>query len=97
MADRKPGWEAQKNLARMILHDRQERRKVLFRMVMTALLMMAAGLWVIDGWLEQNPWRFLMWWAGCGFLTVIVLLFALYDALAVIREERAKLRNRDDD
>ncbi len=97
MAHRNSGWESQKNLARMILRDRGERRKLLFRMLMAALLIMAAGLWLIDGWLSENPWRFLLWWGGCGLLTIIVLVFALYDALAVIREEREKFKDSGKD
>ena len=78
-------------LARMILHDRTERRKMLGSMLMGALGMMAVGLWVIDGWLMEGPVRFLLWWGACGVVTVVVLLFAIYDMLAVIREEREKL------
>ena len=59
---------------------------------MLALLWMAAGLWLIDDMLARNPWWFLLWWGGCAVLTCGVLLFALYDALAVWREERQKHR-----
>jgi hypothetical protein len=51
---------------------------------------MAAGLWLIDRWLAENLWYFLGWWAFCGLNTLVLILFALYDALAVIREERGK-------
>jgi hypothetical protein len=49
-------------------------------------------LWGIDGWLGQSPLRFIIWWLGCAALTIIIMLFALYDALAVIREERSRTR-----
>lgn len=78
-------------LARLILKDRKMRRRLLARMLLTALGLMAAGLWLIDGWLAGNPWRFLLWWGGCAVVTLVVILFALYDALAVIREEREKI------
>jgi peptidoglycan biosynthesis protein MviN/MurJ (putative lipid II flippase) len=97
MAEWKAGWEAQKGIARVILRDRGERRKILFRLLLTALLMLPAGLWLIDGWLEASVWRFAIWWAGCGLLTVVVVLFALYDALAVIGEERAKMKGREEE
>ena len=77
-------------MARAILHDRAERRKWLGRMTLLPLGMMAAGLWVIDGWIGQSLWLMLFWWGGCALATCVVLLFALYDALAVIREERGK-------
>jgi hypothetical protein len=92
MADGKDGWTDSKLIARAILHDRAARRKLIGRILLTALLLMAAGLWLVDGFLAKNPWWFVLWWGGCAFLTCVVMLFALYDALAVIREERDKNR-----
>lgn len=89
-----PGsWSDSKGLARAILHDRKERRKWLGRMVLLPLLMLALGLWACDDWIWQSPWRVLFWWGGCLLATGVVILFALYDALAVIREERTKSRS----
>lgn len=89
MAGKKPTpWTNSTGLARAILHDRAERRKWLAYMVLVPLGMLAIGLWVIDAWIWQNLWRVLFWWGGCAIATCIVILFALYDALAVIREER---------
>lgn len=81
-------WSASKGLARGILRDRGLRRKAMARSLALLLAVFATGLWVIPGWLDDSIWRFVLWWGGCAFLTVFVLLFALYDALAVIREER---------
>lgn len=88
MAAQRTGWENCKGIASAILQDRSARRKVIARLLMISLLMMAAGLWWIDGWLAVDLWRFLIWWAGCAGLTCFVMLFALYDALRVLREER---------
>ena len=94
MKERKPGsWESSTGLARAILRDRAERRKWLMRMTLEPLGMLAVGLWVLDGWIWQSPWRVLFWWGGCALATCVVLLFALYDALAAVREERAKGRS----
>ena len=92
MAAEKTGWNDCEGIARAILHDRPARRKVIGRMVLLALLVMAAGLWIVDDWLASSPWLFLLWWGGCAALTCVVMLFALYDALAVIREERERHR-----
>jgi hypothetical protein len=92
MAANKTGWRDCKSIARAILHDRAARRKIIGRMLITALLMMAVGLWLIDGWLASDVMFFTLWWAACAGLTCMVMLFALYDAMAVIREERAKQR-----
>jgi hypothetical protein len=92
MAAGNTGWNDCKGIARAILHDRAARRKIIGRMVLAALLMMAAGLWLLDEWLASSPWLFLLWWGGCAALTCLVMLSAVYDALAVIREERGKKR-----
>ncbi len=65
----------------------------MFRMTLVPLGMLAVGLWVIDEWIWKNPWRVLVWWGGCAVATMVVIVFAVYDALAVVREERAKTRS----
>jgi hypothetical protein len=83
-------WRRSKDLARAILRDRAERRRWMFRIALVPLLMLAAGLWWIDEWLMRDAVRFLCWWGACGLATVILMLFAVYDALCVIREERGR-------
>ena len=93
-----PGpWNASTHLARAILSDRKERRKWLGRLIMIPLLMVGVGGWVIDEWIWADPWHVFFWWGGCMSLTLMVVLFAAYDALAVVREERAKNRRDADD
>lgn len=84
----KEHWQADKELARAILADRGMRRRMLAAGLVIALAMVVLGLWVIPGWLEQEWWRFALWWGGCGLVTVWLLLFALYDALVSLREGR---------
>lgn len=57
---------------------------------MLTISWMAVGLWVIPGWLGESAWRFIIWWGVCGVLAIILMVFALYDSLAVVREERDK-------
>ncbi len=91
MSEKKPdSWNNSSTLARAILHDRAERRKWLGGMTLVPLGMMAVGLWVIGDWIWESPWRVLFWWGGCAVATVVVMLFAIYDVFAVIREERGK-------
>ncbi len=85
-------WDSSTGLARAILHDRKERRKWLAYMTLVPLGMIGIGLWGISEWIVGNPWRMLLWWGGCALATLVVILFALYDVLAVIREER---KNRE--
>jgi hypothetical protein len=92
MGDGKSDWNDSKLVARAMLHNRTARRTIIGRMVMAALFLMVAGVWLVDGWLAKNPWCFLLWWGGCALLSCAVMLFAVYDALAVFREEREKHR-----
>jgi hypothetical protein len=92
MADNKNDWEDSKLIARAILHGRTSRRKTIGSILLFALLWIATGLWIIDEWLASKPVWFFLWWAASAVITLVVMLFALYDALAVIREERNRHR-----
>ncbi|WP_411827944.1 hypothetical protein [Luteolibacter sp. AS25] len=83
-------WESSKGLAKAILHDRGMRRKWMARWLFFTLMWLAFGLWIIDGWLEESALRFAGWWIFCTFLAIILVIFALYDSLSVVREERDK-------
>lgn len=92
MADGKSDWNDSKMVARAVLHDRSARRRILGWMVMVAFLQIVGGLWLVDGWLSKSPLFFLLWWGGLALLSLGVMLFAVYDALAAFREEREKHR-----
>lgn len=81
-------WGRSKQLARAILHNRKERRRWMTRFLAVALAWLAIGLWVIDGWLAENAIRFVIWWLLCGGMALMLMVFALYDSIAVAREER---------
>ena len=94
MAERKPsGWSVCKGMAREILRDRAQRRLLMGQLLMLALGLMAAGLWLLDHWLSANPWRFFLWWMACAMITCATMLLALYDLGAVLREQRARPRS----
>lgn len=88
MNERPSDWQSSKGIAKGILHDRTLRRKAMARSLALLLAVFAIGLWAIPGWLQENLWRFVIWWGGCGLLAIFVVLFALYDVMRVIREER---------
>jgi Mg2+ and Co2+ transporter CorA len=75
-----------------ILNDRTTRRKWLSYAAFLMLGLFACGLWGIDQWLAKSAWRFGIWWIGVMCWTCVVMLFALYDALKAIREERDKMK-----
>ena len=80
-------------LARMILHSRGMRRKVLFRLLIVLLLIVVLGAWPLAGWLAQSVWLFLIWWGVSMVYCLCVILLAIYDMAAVVREEREKSRD----
>ncbi len=93
-------WSTSKALAAGMLHDRAVRRNLMTRLLVAVLAILALGNWAIADWLGANIWRFVLWWGACALLTGFLLLLALYDALAVVREERDRLKKqltRDDD
>lgn len=83
-------WEADKLVAKGLLANRRSRRKALTLFASLMLGMFALGLWGIDGWLKEHALRFGIYWAACGLLCLFVMMFALFDALAVIKEERER-------
>lgn len=87
-------WENSKGLARAILRDRRERRKWMGRWLLATVGWMAAGLWAIEGWLGGSVWRFVGWWGICGGMAVGLMIFALYDAVAVVREDGGDMGGR---
>jgi len=83
-------WETDKRVARSMLRNREQRRKIMARLLLVSLGLMAGGLWLVDGFLKTRPWFFLLWWGACALVTCMTMVMALYDVLAVIREEREK-------
>ncbi len=81
-------WDSSKGIAKAILHDRGMRRKWMARWLMATIAWFAVGLWVIDEWLGDSAVRFLVWWGLCALLALVLMIFALYDSIAVVREER---------
>lgn len=79
-------------ISRAILHDRVTRRKWLGSTAFVMLGLFALGLWGVESWLAASWIRFGLWWLGVAVLTLMVMLFALYDAVAAIREEREKMK-----
>lgn len=83
-------WNDSKRLAGLILRDRSARRRWLAGFLLLAMGMIGVGMWIFDSWLASSSLVFLLWWGACAVLTLITLLFAIYDALAAVREEKTK-------
>lgn len=85
-------WNNSKQIAGGILRDRSARRRWLGAFLFASLVMIVCGVWVLDAWLASGPMVFLLWWGACALLTLFTMLFAVYDALAAVKEEKAKAK-----
>jgi predicted tellurium resistance membrane protein TerC len=83
-------WHSSKGIAKSMLRDRVTRRRTLGYALFVVLAWLGIGMWGIDEWLAGSAMRFLVWCSVCMLLTLMLVIFALYDALRVIREERSK-------
>ena len=92
MSGKRASWAAVcVGLARMILHTREMRRKVLFQLMLVLLVLVCLGAWPLANWLSSNVWLFLIWWGASMLYGLMVILLAVYDMLAVVKEERDKM------
>ena len=75
---------------RGLLRDRYARRKTISISVVVAVVMLTAGLTILRPWLEphQHPFRFVLFWLVCAWMTVLVLLLALFDLLLIRAQAR---------
>jgi len=81
-------WNSSKGIAKAILQDRGLRRKWIARFLITTVVWLTVGTWLIDDWLGESAVRFLIWWGVCAVLALVLMIFALYDSVTVFREER---------
>ena len=93
MAKNKAGWISLcMGLAGMILHSRKMRRKMLFQLLLVFIVLVALGSWPMAKWLGGNIWYFLIWWGISMVYGGLVMLLAIYDMLAVAREEKERIK-----
>lgn len=78
-------------IARVTLLERARRRKLMSGILIAILVVFSLGTWPLAEWLGGSLWLMLIWWGACTALCLFLVMLAVYDALAVVREERAKL------
>lgn len=78
-------------IAVVTLSDRKKRRKFITGLLMVIIGVFCLGNWPLKSWIDSSLWLMLLWWGGCAFLCLLLVLFAVFDALAVIQEEKRKI------
>lgn len=80
--------------ARGLLRDQTMRRKAMFWTMIVAVMMLFCGATFLAPWLDSRvrPGWFILYWMACGWLTVTVLLLAIFDLLLVRVKARAEKR-----
>lgn len=78
--------------ARAIAGHQASRRRALLHLTLGASGAVFAGAAVFGAFLDQHPWLFVFYWLGVAWLTLTIVLLAVYDALAVLAEGRRARR-----
>lgn len=84
-------WQRNKDIAHTLLGSRYLRRKILLYLCVVVVTMTAVGAWPLSDTLMTNPWVFVLYWLFCGGITIFMTLLAIYDLLAVVKEEKDKM------
>jgi hypothetical protein len=79
-------------MARSIAGSQAARRRALFRMTIGACTALFLGATLFAAYLEQHAWLFIFYWLGVAWLTLTIVLVAVYDVLAVLAEGRRARR-----
>ena len=79
-------------MALLILRTRELRRKLMFFVSIAAMLSVFVGCVLIDGFLLENPWLFIIYWFVSGTLVLSMILLALYDMLRVKSDQKMSER-----
>lgn len=77
-----------------LIRDQRMRRGIMLYDVVAACVMLFAGSTFLANWLRQSPLLFMIFWAACAWLTLLAILFAIFDLLmvrVVARETKRKL------
>ncbi len=82
--------------ARGLVRDQTLRRKAMFWTVIVAVVMLFCGATFLTPWLDPKlrPGWFMLYWLACGWVTITVVLLAIFDLLLVrvqARQEKRRL------
>ena len=75
---------------RGVIRDQNTRRKAMLVLLMLALLLLISGFTFLPPALnpQEHPWRVILFWIVCIWLTFTAMLLALFDLLVLRLEAR---------
>jgi hypothetical protein len=77
-------------IARGIARDQSQRRRAIAAILTVAILLLGLGLFPLWNLFPAHPLFFAIYWLACAWLTICVLLLAIYDLLMILRQGRAE-------
>lgn len=75
-------------LASGILRDRKLRRKVIFQLLIFIFILFILGAFILKAWLASNFIVFSLFWGCIFFLTIFLILLAIFDMMRIYDEEK---------
>ncbi len=75
-------------ISKGIAREENQRRRAISVLLASALGLVAIGVFPLWPAFPAHPIFFAIYWFVCGWLTICVLLLAIYDLLMVIRRGR---------
>ena len=82
------------HFTRGLIREQRARRTVMFFAMLGALVWLFLGATFLDASLRERPYLFFLYWLACAWVTLLVVLLALFDLLmvrAAARRERRRL------
>jgi len=85
-------------LSKGIIRDQTMRRKMMFWVMLAAIVMFSAGsIFLSEKWSRENPWIAIGYWLVCTWLTLTAMLLAVMDILVLRAIHRAARRKIERD
>jgi len=77
-----------------LIHDRTVRRKIMFVLLLVALLLLICGWTFLHSVINprEHPVRFICYWLACGWFALTAMLLAIFDLLVAKLESRRAAR-----
>ena len=83
-------------ISKGLIREQRTRRLIMFYGLIAALVMLFLGS-VFFGWLRSYPLLFLLYWAACGWITLLAMLLAIFDLLMVRAAGKRARRQLEDE